>query len=150
MLTFTGAFIPTCTEKGSAKADGTYDNKCAEENFDFANAFVGKIGGTNFENYGESLRQKLDLKNLKSFIYPNRKIGGKNVVNPTIGTLHCKCNSDDGGAAKFNRAAKLYEDAYKKYVEADEAAVAGGKLKPVMVIYDKGNKYYAEAEVFME
>lgn len=121
MLTFTGAFIPTCSKISEEKADGTYDNECTEDNFDFANAFVGTIGGVKFENYGESLKQKLSLTSLSSWYnYKPDSIPGKKKINPTLGTLHCYCFSNDGGAAKFNKATKLYESAYEKYVKADD------------------------------
>jgi hypothetical protein len=89
-LTYTGAFIPACDKKVTEKDDKGELLECNEEDFNFVNAFTGKYAGSkkaDFKKFGENVKEKLSLTNIKDLMYPDGEKGGS--ISPTTGSLHC-------------------------------------------------------------
>ena len=96
-LTLSGGYIPTCTSP---------EEKCdIKKNFDFSNAFTGDIyfnGGTfNFKEFGQSIRQQLNISDSDGLYKYKNSTSGVSYMNPTPGSIWCACQREDGGLKKF-------------------------------------------------
>jgi len=65
------------------------------------------------------------------------------LIYPTVGSLWCECDKNDGGFTNYNDAKLGWYDAYKKYTEALAAKnQTSGTPQKMIDLYEEGNKIY--------
>ena len=82
-----------------------------------------------------SAREQLGLISLNDlYDYTNRTTNATS-TNPTVGSIWCSCEMNDGGSKMFNRSRLMFIDAYDTWSEAlDDKSTK--KYKEASSIYD--------------